>query len=368
MTLALLLLLAAAPSAEPFIDAAHHIEQAIQSGNAQALSSRFNTRALAERAIKDLEAPRGFRDGFLESAGKIDLAAQFAGIASNGGRIKLLRLAGDPGSPRALFRVIDADGGLNYYEMYLARVGDRVVVTDIYTFSNGERITETVRRSYSTFAAQADTGFFGKLLGKERDFVVNAEKVQALTKSMKEGRFEDVLKAYDALPDSLKKERTFLLFRMQAAANLTPELHELAVAEFERAYPGDPALTLATIDLYFGRKEFDRALATIDRLDARVKDPYLEVLRAGSYVEQGKYDVAKKRCRQAMAEEPELMDLYWSLVTVSLAAKDHAETARVLEQIEERFNWDVGDLTGEPEYAEFVKSGAYKAWMKRRAN
>ncbi|MGA9522072.1 MAG: hypothetical protein WBV82_11435 [Myxococcaceae bacterium] len=368
MILPVFLLLAAAPSPEPFLDAARQIEQGLQAGSPDALRSVLDMGDLAERAIQDVDAPADSKKGFIKGASKNSFATNLAAAISQGGRIKLLRLVGDPSRPRALYRFLHANaGGVNYYELYLAPKGDRIVVTDVFTFSNGERFSETLRRAFATAAGQANQGILERLLGKERDYVVHAEKIKALAAMVQEGRFEESMKAFDALPASLRKDRTLLVLRMQAAANLSPEVSEAAVTDFEQAYPGDPALMLFSIDVHFNRKAFDAALAAVEQLDARVKDPYLHVLRSGVYIGQKKYELAKKGCLKSMEEEPDLADVYWSLVTVSLAAKDHSETARVLDLIEKRFNLQIGDLTAEPDYVEFVKSAAYKKWMKKRA-
>ncbi len=106
----LLLLLAAAPAVVPandaFLEAAHQIEQGLQAGNADALNSRLDMRALVERSIKDLDAPAEFKKGFLQGANKKPLGANLAAAISEGARIKFLRLVGDPQGPRAVYRFI----------------------------------------------------------------------------------------------------------------------------------------------------------------------------------------------------------------------------------------------------------------------
>ncbi len=242
-----------------------------------------------------------------------------------------------------------------------------MAVMDVFTFSTGERFSETFRRLFTTVAAQANQGLVDRLLGKDRDLVVHADKLQAMTKLAQEGHYEEAVKAFYALPASLKKERMALVLRMQAAANLSPEENEKAVTEFEKAYPGDPALALFSIDVAFNKKDYTGALSAIARLDARVRDPFLQVFRANVFIEQKKYAEAKKAAQSAIDAEPDLADPYWSLVTVSLATKDHAETARLLDVVEKSLHLQIGDLTQLPDYAEFVKSPAYKAWMEKRA-
>jgi hypothetical protein len=40
---------------------------------------------------------------------------------------------------------------------------------------------------------------------------------------------------------------------------------------------------------------------------------------------------------------------------------------RLLTRLEKRHGWEIGDLEGVPDYAEFVKSKEYRAWMQARA-
>ena len=68
------------------------------------------------------------------------------------------------------------------------------------------------------------------------------------------------------------------------------------------------------------------------------------------------------RASDAAQREPTLVAAYWSLISVALARKDYAETARLLTRIR-GMGVQLADLTTIPEYAGFVDSIEYRKWL-----
>lgn len=192
--------------------------------------------------------------------------------------------------------------------------------------------------------------------------------MRKLTEQVQAQRWKEALEVYEALPPSLKKEKICLLMRLTAASKLEPADYEAAFDAFQAAFPKDPAADLFAIDAHFHRKQWQwaEALAAIDRLDRVVKDPHLNVMRAGVLIEQSKLDEARAVAQAGIAAEPDLPDLYWAQVTVALKKKDHAETARLLGAIERDLGIGIADLTTLPEYAAFVESPQYQKWLRSR--
>ena len=114
--------------------------------------------------------------------------------------------------------------------------------------------------------------------------------------------------------------------------------------------------------------DLDGALAGVDQLDKSVGgDPYLDLMRANLLVEKKDYAKARQHLAKLETWNSQLVDTQWVYVAISLAEKNHDETARLLNKVADEFGIEIQDLTAIPEYAEFVKSPQYEAWMKSRA-
>lgn len=344
--------------------------KAAHDGDAAAFDRLVDWDAILERATAGADdAPelrRKFIAGF-KSANAVDgISQQIVSQVQAGDGYRLLRVDETHGQKRALFRLLGEDSGVNYHDYILVRQNDgKVRAADVFIFLSGESLSQTVRTTYVN-AVVKSTSLRAKLTPGENDYIKHAAKIAEMSAHLREGRFQQVLEGYQQLPDSLKKDKSLLLMRLSAASELDEKAYEQAIDAFQKAYPHDAALQLVSIEREFTRKRYAEARAAIDRLDKLVNDPYLNVLRASTYVEEQNYERALECARKAAEQEKDLAAAYWSQVTISLKKKDFVETTRLLTFIEQELHIPIVDLTALPEYAEYVKSPQYAAFAKRK--
>lgn len=355
---------------ETYRQVAVEFGRAVEAANADAAAARIDYDAMLDTAMEGIDAPQAVREGFqrgvkrgVKNAG---FTAEVIHAAEKGARYTLLRVLRIGGEGRALFRMIFTEGGVAYHDLVIGMSRDgKVRIKDVYVYYSGERLSQILRRAYIAVAADANKGLLDRLSGWESDYVKNLPVLKKMTESYKAGQHREVLKAYLQLPDSLKKDKSFLVIRVQAAQALGDERYAAAMEDFRRYYPDDPCLDLLGIDVYAIRKDYARALASIDRLDRSLGgDPYLSVLRAGMLLRQGNPASARKAALGAIGAEPDLVDGYWTMVTISLEEKAFDDTLKWLKVLRDRFDLAFQDLTTVPEYAEFVRSPQYQAWRK----
>lgn len=344
----------------------------ISSGDLDAALARFDWDALLDRALKDTagggEFERGFRNGFRNSQGKEgSLLPALLAVVKGGGTFTLLRVREKGGELRALFRLVTADGGVNYHDCLLARGADGSLrVTDAHIFVTGEDLSATVRRAYLPFATEQSKGFLARLLTAESEFVKHWPRIQQMSELQKDGKPEEALAVYRTLPESVRREKSVLLLRYKAARAVSPEEHASAIADFREAFPKETCIDLLMVDAHLYEKRFDEALACIERVKAAVEgDAYLDLLGAELLLEKGDSAAAKRRAKEAIAAEPTLTGAYWFLLGISLDESDFAETARLLTAVERDCGIELKDLSGVEAYAGFVKSPEYRKWLER---
>jgi hypothetical protein len=330
----------------------------------------FDVDSIAERSTAGAEAPAKFRADFIKGLKKSPLGqrigADLANTVKAGGSVRLLRVKSGR-EPKALFRVL-SETGMNYVELYLARnSAGKIIIADAYVFLSGETISESVRRMYLMAAAEANMGLFDRLRGKEQEFLKHAPKLQQMTQASAAKDFMKVHQLFDSLPASLKKEKIFLLAKLQATLQQNDDArYKQVISEIEAAMPNDPALNLISIDGHFFAKRWGEALACIDRLDKEVNDPYLEFMRGAILLEKGDLPGAKARFQAAAKGDPALKEPYLALINVSLREKDFKSTVAHLDELEKNTELMLTELETAAEYAEFVRSKEYKAWKRKR--
>ena len=170
---------------------------------------------------------------------------------------------------------------------------------------------------------------------------------------------------YDALPEKARKHRFFLTLRLKITQALGEKAYAETLEQLHALYPDDPSAVLLSIDLYTLRKQFDKALATVDKLDEVVGgDPFLDTVRANTYVEMNRPEKAKAAATKATEAMPDLTYGYYSRIGVALATKDYPEVLATLKLMDGRLAMQFNDMAAIPEYAGFVKSPEYAGWQR----
>jgi len=343
------------------------LEDGINAGDASALDANVDMERLIERSTRDISAPAHIAEAFkAKRRSGVTMGKQLVDARNEEFDFHLLRLRMDGGAPHALYRVI-SKGGFNYLDFELARnARGKVVIVDFYPYISGELFSETLRRMYLMAATEAGHNLVDKLMGKEQEFLENLPKLGAMQRLTQERKPAEVVKTFGELPPSLRQNKLFLRLRLNAASNLEESEYQKAIEDYEKALPNDPSLALISIAGHILRKDYAGVMRSIDRLDQRVKDPYLQYIRGGVMLKKGDGKEARRFFQAAIDAEPTLESPYWEQIGLSLQDKKYKDTARYLTAIERDAGVKLGELTDLEQYAGFVKSPEYKAWNKQR--
>jgi hypothetical protein len=174
---------------------------------------------------------------------------------------------------------LQAPGGFNYVEVYLARRGEAdVVAADFYYYSSGERLSESLRRLLLDWAAREERPNRTTL---EKMQAANADRLQAIMVALKVGRKKDAYAVYSTMPRELQKDRVIQMMAIAAAADVGQKEHLSILEDFRREHAGDPALDVVSLGYFLLTKNFKEATTCLDRIDKAVGgDLYLSLARS----------------------------------------------------------------------------------------
>ncbi len=313
----------------------------------------FDYDALARQAVYTISASAGFKEGFVKG---VKQRPDLCGRVVAGDRYALLGVRADADGVRPIIRIL-GETGVNYEELVVgkARGRDDVRIRDLYLYTLGEHLSESIRGLAEGSADSAIAARIMRMRGA----------IESATGSILRGDATAAAHSLDALPAPMQRNKSVLLLRVTIGGLGDEAAYLAAIEAFEASYPGDPALDLVSIDGHFLRKDWPAALAAIDRLDARVGgDPYLETLRANVQLEQGDGAAAIATARRATVAEPALDDAWWALLTAQLRAEDHDGAAVTMGELEERVDadFDPDAMAADPLWATFLTSDAYRRW------
>jgi hypothetical protein len=119
-----------------------------------------------------------------------------------------------------------------------------------------------------------------------------------LDEGILENRPADVIRLFKKLPKKWKTQHFALWRYVIAATMISNEDHfaefSRAVAEYEKYFPKRDSFALKKVDMYILKKDWPKALAAIDSLDAAVGgDPWLNTLRESIRSASGNLEEAK---------------------------------------------------------------------------
>jgi hypothetical protein len=338
------------------------IEAAIRKQDPAALDGAIDLEALLGRALRGVKGEPGSMDGFRAGVRK-SFAFGRVVLREMGkeGSYRFVRVRTVGGERRALFRMLV---GENFsYQEFLLDARSRIV--DVYTHLSAEWMSEGFRRSYLALLAK-EPGALEKALGAENEYVTQLPKVLEFTKLVREGKHAEALKAWEGLAPSARAEKSVLVLRTTAAAQLGGAEALRALEELRKALPGDPCIPALSIAPLTEAGKHDDALKAVDDLDRALGgDPFLHVLRSWIQSGAGRLEPARASARKAVEAEKDLAIAYWTLVNLSLAERKFAETAKVLTELEANTGIRVEALRGE-QFAEFLKSPDYERWRRRK--
>ena len=299
---------------------------------------------LAEKYKKD----RAFADGMLTGA-KQSLGVGLCRDIQPGDKTIILRTREGDGEVKALLRVL-GDNGFNYHEHYISKRDGTVRSHDMYIYATGQKFSEMLSDLLKNFMGETPNLAGVTRMKSTMDQVFQLEAA---------GNFQGARDKLKELPAEMKDSRLIHLRDVMLAANLSDDEYAKAIAAYEKRFPNDTSLDMVSIDGFVLRKEWEKAEAAIDRLDARVGgDPYLEVLRGSFDIEAGKPADARLHFDKAIKAEPKLADAHWGLVNLGLSQKDNKLVADELKLLNTELK-DIPDLPAllaAPMYVEFAKS------------
>lgn len=356
------------PADKEFVTFARDIEKNVNSDDGSLLAKSFDRDFLfSKKNLPCLDMTDPNHRGFCEGFGISRLATSLAKAASQGASYRLLAVWKEGDTTRALFRLLLAEGGFNYHELKLVKGPKGILVNDMYIFAMGEWMSETIRRSWMPILTLDKSGKVDPNIGGPyADMAKNMDKFEKMQKLFKGNDAAGALDVYKAMPESVRKLKFVNIQAILIAAQVGEKEYTQAVDEFRKRSPNDPSLNLLLIDRYFTAKQYKELAEVIDQLDARVQDPALNLVRANTWLAQGKKAQARQCLETAIQKEKDLKPAYWALVELCLADKDYSRTAQLLTIIENDLKVPMTDLKEAAVYEGFVQSKEYKNWMKSR--
>lgn len=296
------------------------------------ITSRIILQALTDRMLKekDIKNIAGLAEGMKTGIRNSDLDNSVYSTIGKGGSFEKVKSYEKNGVHRVIFRMF-GDNGLNYLDMELTKLEDKVGIADMFSYISGENISHTM----ADLATRLTDGV------SESKAQEAIDAFQSVKRLMAKENFTQAKKEFDRLPGYLKNTRVADILNIQISSNLDEAVYAKELKHFEMKYAGEPSLQLSMIDLYLVQKDYDKAIRSIDILDSLInKDSFLDYYRGLIIYSKGEPEKAVDYFKLVTLSNPAFPGAYEQLTAYYITQDDKENSKLYFEKYKKLRNAD----------------------------
>ncbi len=302
----------------------------------------------------------GFVSGFVKQFNFGELIIE----QKNEGSYEFIRAYEDKNNEfHLLFRVFNQ--GINYHNYLVKNINGELKIIDMYSYMSGENLSETYKTYYKSILYGSN--LFNNDIG-ELNIYKDVEKLNTIRDLNAEGNFKKSHEIYKTISSSSKTFKSFKLVNILTSSYLSDELYLEAISDYEQKFPNDPSLYLISLDGLILKKEFDKTLNYIDKLDKAIGgDPFLNFLRGNIYYFKKDYDSALGKFAITSLEYPEFIDAYESSLMIYLERDQRDKIIEILDVYNVDFKIDKAELIQNMTAISpsFINTKEFKTWFSK---
>jgi hypothetical protein len=270
---------------------------------------------------------------------------------------------------RPVIRVIAAAGGYEFIELVIREsdVGGEqqaLLIHDVVFASRGQLHSKSTAMTMALLGG-VNASTLKQLLGINH---INEEVLTTfveMSKAVKMGDFTSALRAIDTLPESIKTAKIILLAKTGYAMHVSDDSYRAALSELNANFGDDPTLGYALLDHFFLTEDYQRALASVERIERRYgSDATVLNLKANALTMLQRLDEALNVIDMAIQQEPTLAELYETkMYLLSLNQRHNDLLVLIKRAVEHGVATQLAATLSDSAFDDFRKSALYEDWI-----
>lgn len=301
----------------------HQLETTINDGDPSMMNHVYDLDKMVKiimKKSKKLSSDPGFMEGFKSGfTGSLLDAGNQVLVTSKNGSYRLLRSYEKDGEQHLFFRLY-GKGGLNYHDFTLTKSGDSIRASDCYIYTTDELLSTTLSKLVDLMTTDATNS------GLTED----AQSLVQLTKLYRQGDYAGARTYYDKLPVHIKQAKSIQMINLIIGSKLDQAQYQEDLEQYVSLYPNVSSGYMMMLNLYYLRKESNKGVATVNRLDSLVGiDPFLNFFRGNFYDLAGVKDSALTCYEKAYKSDPDMV-LNTAALLVSYGEANQNDKAKIV--------------------------------------
>lgn len=312
----------------------------------------FNEAIDKKEMLKRADLPessdsKGFQKG-LERGMK--MGDNIAKSLTDKGTYSLVKQYEKDGKQHILFRLYD-NGSLNYHDMELIHMGNEVKIADIFVYTTGQLLSETLHGVFAQMKGlmDKDSG-----VSPDEEWVRRMPEIRQL---ITQEKYQEALDLYNQMPVTVQNIRAMQIVHIEIASGLDIEEYDKALKQYQTLYPNEPNMHLLMIDGYIMHKEYDKALDAVNELDKQInKDPMLDYYRYLCYNLLDNQEQCIVSLEKLIKNMPDFEDGQLELIVTYIQEKQFDKARPLVKKFKSRASFSQSTLelvlSNHPEFTE----------------
>lgn len=295
------------------------IDASVKAQNPAVLDSLISIDALT-KGIKMPDGsavPPSLKEGVGVGLRKRGLGTTIMSELAKGGSYRFVRSYEKEGSRHIIYRLY-GDGGLNYHDWSLIPTPGGTRASDVLVYYTGETLAGTVNGMLSSMNLERESGDYLKA-------------VRPLNEAMARQDYPAAYAMFESMPPNIRKLRVMNMRLISITSKLEDDSsgrYIAALESFARQWPDAHNIPLLMIDAYIAKKQYDKAAAAVERVDALVgTDPFLDFHRGLLAKLKGNRSDYVRYIRKVYTGYSDLGDVALEMVAVACLERDTAAEA-----------------------------------------
>ncbi len=279
-----------------------------------------------------------FKEGFKST---FTWGREFVNHTKKGGLYEPISFVVDENDYYVTFSLFGNEG-LNYHELLFNKVDDQYRIVDVYVYSNGENLSETIKYFY--LGGIESSGLLNQLSGKSKSFVKEMESILNLKTLLNAGKYKELNTYLEQASDAFKNTKMYYSLKTSALVGLGDSEAYYAFLRANSSV-GVPTSFLTNIDLFFLESDWPAYQENINILDNFVGgDPVLNNYRGNGFLTNGNIKEAKIAYQQLYDDFPDYSYGVIGLLNTGLESGDVPTSITAMRDLYDRFGFTKQDL------------------------
>lgn len=266
-----------------------------------------------------------------------------------------------------LFRMFSNEEGLNYHDYQLNYVNEKFLIEDLYIYSTGEYLSDTLRQLYLMSIPEKYMEEIDISKEKAGSIFFIVEYKQLVDKE----EYKKALDLLNNLEGEIKNQKIFYTLKIQVASEINEVYYMEAIDELLKKFPNDPSTQLMAVDYYVMLKDYNATMSALDTLQEVTEDDFVEYVKGNMAWEFEDYEGAEKAYTYIMNEYPNYLMAKLNLLYMYDLLEKHEDNISLLNKIidsEEFTKQELIDFIDDKtnEFDHLPNAAIYKKWKEKK--